>query len=129
MAKRYYKVKVDYFINAKAGVVVAIARGCSEIVVDDIENRLGYEISYRNAQRYKINDTYRAVARLYPGDTFDEHLGKEIATKRLYNKLDKVVSRKLTSFAHHMERMANKAYGLASNYQKLVSKFDSEPLY
>lgn len=97
--------------------------------MDNIENRLGYEISYRNAQRYKINDTYRAVARLYPGDTFDEHLGKEIATKRLYNKLDKVVSRKLTSFAHYMERMANKAYGLASNYQGLVSKFESEPLY
>lgn len=128
--KRYYKVQIDHIVNAEAGVVVAIARGCSDIVVDDIEKRIQYgNLWYDEAQRYKINDTYRAVARLYPGDTFDEQLGKDIATKRLHHKLDKVVSRKLKKFAQSAEEMANKAHELAGNYQGLVSKFDSEPLF
>ena len=127
--KRYYKVQIDHIVNVEAGVVVAIAIGCSDIVVDDIEKRIGHETFYDEAQRYKINDTYRAVARLYPGDTFDEQLGKDIATKRLYHKLDKVVSRKLKKFAQSAEEKANKAHELAGNYQGLVSKFDSEPLF
>lgn len=82
--KRYYKVQIDHIVNAEAGVVVAIAKGCSHIVVEDIEKRIQYGLYYDESREYLINDTYRAVARLYPGDTFDEQLGKDIATKRLY---------------------------------------------
>ena len=124
MKKRGYKVQINHYVDKKNGVVVAVARSCEYLAIDEIfkENRkFGFQ-----PDRYLIQDTYRAVARLGAGDEFDEDKGKIIAEKKLRAKLDKIISKKLSLFAADLSAISQDVFDRSLDYRQLVADFEND---
>ena len=124
MKKRGYKVYINHYVDKKNGVVVAVARGCEYLAIDEIckENRIfGFQSS-----KYLIQGTYRAVARLGAGDEFDEDKGKIIAEKKLRAKLDKIIAKKLSLFAADLTVLSQSLTDRSLKYRQLVDDFESD---
>ena len=124
MKKRGYKVQINHYVDKENGVVVAVARDCEYLAIDEIckENRLfGFQSS-----KYLIHGTYRAVARLGAGDEFDEDKGKIIAEKKLRAKLDKIISKKLSLFAADLSAISQDVFDRSLDYRQLVADFEND---
>lgn len=124
MKKRGYKVQINHYVDKKSGVVVAVARGCEYLAIDEIfkkNRKFGFK-----PDRYLIQDTYRAVARLGAGDEFDEDKGKIIAEKKLRAKLDKIISKKLSLFAADLSAISQDVSDRSLDYRQLVADFEND---
>lgn len=81
---------IQYVVNKEKGIVVAFVSGFHNELYA-LNRKYG---SLRQSYRWLDNlvnrypDTYRAIAKCDPRDTFDEKTGKDIATKRLLGKLN-----------------------------------------
>lgn len=121
MSKRHYKVEIVHYIDESKGIVVAVAKHCSTIVLEEIASHpMVGSVLY---QRYLIQDTYRAVARCAGGDTFDVDTGIKIADKKLHAKLDRIMAKKLMLFSDDQCKVAEDFSNSADKYLTLYKNF------
>ena len=54
-------------------------------------------------------NTYTAIARCMPGDEYDFEVGKRVAIKKLSEKYNKAVDKRVARFAKHMTMVVESA--------------------
>lgn len=124
MSKRHYKVEIVHYVDESKGIVVAVAKHCSTIALEEIASHpMVGSIPY---QRYVIQDTYRAVARCAGGDTFDVDTGIKIADKKLHAKLDRIMAKKLLQFSSDQCKVADDFSKLSEKYLTLYKNFAND---
>ena len=103
----------------EAGIIKATIRGCQYDAFDKINSNFvfnatssiavsncGYP-STRNC--YIMPYSYTAVARCMPGDEYDFETGKRIAIKKLSEKYNRAVDRRVARFVNHMTKVVESA--------------------
>lgn len=105
------KVRFDEFPN---GVVKATISGCSYDALDKINRKFmatttsAIEIDKTWAKAgkdYLMNHTYTAIARCSKDDTYSFEEGKKIALKRLTEKYNRSVDKRIARFLMHMDQV------------------------
>lgn len=100
------KNQIEYKVYKDQGVVVAIAHGCTYDAINRFDTKFVKTTSaYLNISfgslfsppdlRFYMPNTVRAVARLHPEDKWDENIGKEIAYKKLCNKYEQAIAKRM----------------------------------
>lgn len=100
------KNEITYKVYEEQGVVVAIAQGCTYDAINRFDTKfVKTTSSYLNIGfgslfsfpdlRFYMPNTIRAVARLHPEDKWDENIGKEIAFKKLCNKYEQAITKRM----------------------------------
>lgn len=98
--------EIEYKVYKEQGVVVAIAKDCVYDAINRFDTKFVKTTSaYLNISfgslfsfpdlRFYMPNTIRAVARLHPEDKWDENLGKEIAFKKLCNKYEQAIMKRM----------------------------------
>ena len=100
------KKEIEYKVYKEQGVVVAIAKDCVYDAINRFNTkyvkttssylRIGFDSLFNFPDlRFYMPNTVRAVARLHPEDKWDENIGKEIAFKKLCNKYEQAITRRM----------------------------------
>ena len=112
------KRKVKYFVDEANGVVVATINNCSydavcfinEKFINGVRNCLWFEATYKNGERYRMQDTYKAVAKCNKDeDTFDAEIGKRLALGRLTDKYHKSLNKRIANFIEDLDKVLDDA--------------------
>lgn len=97
-----------FIINKEAGVVVALLEDCAFDCINAIEE----EFSDILICEFMMNPVYRGVARLVPGDVFNEDKGKEIAfnilKKKYYAGMQRILNRHIREQSDIADRILQK---------------------
>lgn len=85
---------IKYTVDEKSRTVTATISGCK----DDVLNRVGRVNAAVKSDKgvikaASIQDSFSAVAKCHPSDTFDENVGKQLAKQRLLNKYHEACAR------------------------------------
>lgn len=114
------KNEIEYKVYENQGMVVAIAQNCTY----DAINRFAAKFvkttsSYLNIGfsslfsfpdlRFYMPNTIRAMARLHPEDKWDEHVGKKIAYKKLCNKYEQAITKRMRNIFNVLCDVLDKA--------------------
>lgn len=81
---------IQYVVNKEKGIVVAFVTGFHDELYA-LNRKYGSLRETYNWLGNLVNrypDTYRAIAKCDPRDSFDEEIGKNLAKKRLLGKLN-----------------------------------------
>ena len=96
------------------GVVKASIHGCRHDALDKINRKFvatttsAIEVTdawSRAAKDYYMNNTYTAIARCSNDDTYSFEEGKKIALKRLTEKYNRSVDKRIARFLMHMDKV------------------------
>ncbi len=102
----------------EAGIIKATIRGCQYDALDKINNNFVFNATssiavssgyptYNNC--YIMPYSYTATARCMPGDEYDFETGKRIAIKKLSEKYNKAIDKRVARFANHMTKVVESA--------------------
>lgn len=94
------------------GVIKATIYGCRFDAIDKLNRKFiapstsDIEINnqWNKDNGYLMRDSYSAIARCAADDTYDFEVGKRIAIKRLAEKYNKAVDRRMAKFLVHMNK-------------------------
>lgn len=100
------KNEIEYKVYKDQGVVVAIAKNCMYDAIHRFSTKyVKTTSSYLNIgfgdlfsptdYRFYMPNTIRATARLHPEDNWNEYIGKEIAFKKLCNKYEEAITKRM----------------------------------
>lgn len=141
MSKRKYKLYINYDIHPESKAVVAYASNCSDMAIDQIKKvlkNIGYkensiiafnEFLIESFDFLKMNETYKTVAVARCNDDFDSEIGKFISKKKMYAKLDAIISKKLFYFFEKMNKITIDSINLSEQFKYLSGDLDTDQLY
>ena len=94
------------------GIIKATVYGCKYDALDKINRKFiapstsDIEIGYmwKKDNEYLMRNSYSAIARCCADDTYDVEIGKQIATKKLSEKYNRAMDRRIARFAKHMKK-------------------------
>lgn len=141
MSKRKYKLYIRYDIHPESKAVVAYVTGCDNMAIDQITKNLrniGYktnsiilfnEFLLESFDFLKMNSMYKTVAVARGDDEFDPEIGKFIAKKKMYAKLDAIISKKLFYFFEKMNKITIDSINLSEQFKCLSGNLDTDQLY
>ena len=106
------RIPVRYIIKKEAGKVIAVANVGKELFLDIVERRHPEFTLWANGSkvfvsRMYMHNTYRAVATLDPEDTWDERVGMRIAGKKLKDKLNAAMDRRIKFLSDYLHKVAD----------------------
>ena len=111
---KFNQKDVKFFVNKDEGIVVAYLdhdattkfkiKNTRELL-KGASDRMTYRICDKYFDVYHEPFTFKAVAKLYPGDEWNEEKGKRIAMNKLQYKLKKYV-------IHCLKKMHEKMYNI-----------------
>lgn len=114
--------KVIYYIDEDKKTIVCKLEGCRYDVIDWAaqNNPMFYAFEFlTNADKYTINDTYKAKATCHAEDTWDVEKGKRIALckvlKKYYEAKDMV-----------MDKIAKEFFDMYSKFSKKSQSFGTK---
>lgn len=105
--------RVNYFVDKENGVVVAEIDGCRDdantLMNDKFVSNVtsGFDVWEKFNSKFQMHRKYKAVARLYPGDEWNENLGKSIALDKLTESYHNSMNKRLALYAHDFRKIAN----------------------
>lgn len=94
------------------GVVKATIYGCRYDALDKLNRKfiapstsdIRIEDSWCKDNGYLMRPSYSAIARCAEDDTYDFEVGKRVAAKRLAEKYNKAIDRRMAKFLIHMNK-------------------------
>lgn len=102
-----WDVKVDHIIKEDEGIVISIVRDCKYLafrkISDIVPDSVHFNIYFHS--EYELNDEYKGVARLQPGDKFDINYGINEADYIVKKKIRSAISRKVNIFKREVEKI------------------------
>ena len=112
--------EIEYKVYKEQGVVVAIAKDCVYDAINRFDTKFVKTTSaYLNISfgslfsfpdlRFYMPNTIRAVARLNPEDEWNENIGKEIAFKKLCNKYEQAITKRMRNIFEVLRGVLDKA--------------------
>lgn len=105
------RVEIKEFKDSK--IVKATIYGCKFDAIDKINSKfiapstsdVGISVwNGFNGNSYMMRNSYSAIARCMPGDEYDFEVGKRIAVKKLSEKYNDALDRRVARFAQHMNK-------------------------
>lgn len=104
------RVEIKEFKDSK--IVKATIYNCRYDAVDKINSKfiapstsdIMVSQTYNNDNSYMMRYSYSAIARCMPGDEYDFEVGKRIAIKKLSEKYNNALDRRVARFAKHMNK-------------------------
>lgn len=114
------KKEIEYRVYKEQGIVVAIAKDCVYDAINKFNTKyvkttssylhisFGSLFSFPDLRFYMPN-TIRAVARLHPKDEWNEYTGKEIAYKKLCNKYEQAIAKRMRNIFDVLRGVLDKA--------------------
>lgn len=108
--------RVKFMVDRDNKVVVAEIKGCTFDALELVNRKFvsnttsGIEINVGNLPRnpkFEMNTKYKAVARLRPGDEWDEERGKEIARNKLTEVYHNGVNKRLANYSTYLRKIAD----------------------
>ena len=113
---------IKYVVNEEKQTVVAILNDCCFDTVKKIDKTFisksnsFYSSFGFNDDRYRMNNTYKAVAKCSHGDVFDVNTGKKIAKKKVLAKYYKAMDKRMNLFYNDMQEIADDALGYIAKH-------------
>lgn len=106
----------NVFANEEKGRVRAVAVGCEELALEDIDTDkvfrsvCGIEIREGSllGKNMLMSDSYVGTAKCAPGDVFDYEKGKVLAMDKLAAKLDAAIAGRRKTLARELRAMADR---------------------
>ena len=96
---------IKYYSIPEKGMVIGVLNGTSEDALNKI-SKITRDTEFCACNRkYLMPDNFKAYAKVYGGDKFDEEVGKEIVKKKLMKKYYKCFDRKMAMFKASMDRL------------------------
>lgn len=104
------RVEIKEFKDSK--IVKATIYGCKYDAIDKLNSKFIAPSTsdvivsqmYNKDNSYMMRNTYSAIARCMPGDEYDFEVGKRIAMKKLSEKYNNALDRRIARFAKHMSK-------------------------
>lgn len=114
--------KVTYYIDEDKKTVVCKLEGCRDDVINWAAQHSPMFFAFEfqtNADKYTINNTYKAKATCHAEDTWDVEKGKRIALckvlKKYYEAKDKVMDKIALDFFKEYSKFSNKSQSFGAN--------------
>jgi hypothetical protein len=93
-------------------VIKATIYGCKYDAIDKLNRKfiapstsdISFAATWKNDNGYLMRNSYSAIARCDKEDTYDFEVGKRIATKKLAEKYNKAIDRRMAKFLIHMNK-------------------------
>ena len=104
---------IRYVSLPEKGTTIAILENTTYDVVNKINKILGDSPWCFVGRNYLMPRSFKAVAKVYGGDVFDEEEGKKIAKEKLMKKYRKAYDKRMSRFAKCIDDLNNsftKAY-------------------
>ena len=108
--------KITYYIDENKRTIVCKLEGCRDDVIDWAaqHNPMFYAFEFlTNADKYTINDTYKAKSTCHVEDTWDVEKGKRIALckvlKKYYEAKDRVLDKIAKDFFDGYSKFSKKS--------------------
>lgn len=108
--------RVKYTVDKSNGVVIAEINNTMFDALTLVNNKFvqnvtsGIEINFGDIwhnPKFEMNTKYKAVARLRPGDEWDEERGKEIAKNKLTEVYHNGVNKRLANYSMYLRKIAD----------------------
>lgn len=118
-------VKRVEFKEFPNGVVKATISGCTYDALNKINRKFvatvtsSVELSdtwNKSAKQYYMNHTYTAIARCMQGDEYSLEEGKKIALKKLNEKYNKSMDKRINLFLTHMKQVCSNTEEYMKNH-------------
>ena len=109
------KSRVMYSTDKNNKVTIAEIKHCdldamdflNERFVSNVTSGITINMPYGRESKFGMNRKYKAVAKLHPGDEWDEERGKAIACNKLTESYHKGLNKRLAKYAHDFRRIAD----------------------
>ena len=107
------------------GVVKASISGCTFDALNKINRKFVSTVTAsieiadtwtKAAKKYKMNSTYSAIARCMQGDEYSFEEGKKIALKKLNEKYNKSMDKRINLFLKHIKQVCNNTEEYMKNH-------------
>lgn len=100
------------FMECGNGVVKATIYGCKYDAMDKLNSKfiapstsdIRIEDRWCKDNHYLMRNSYSAIARCMDGDEYDFEVGKRIAAKKLAEKYNKAIDKRMARFLIHMDK-------------------------
>lgn len=97
-----------YHVNEEKGVIVCEITDCEDDALDMLVSKgIG---AFRSCypEEFYLRDTYKGIARLHQGDTYNEEYGKKLAYGKAMVKYNRALAKKLRFIhKHYAKEMAD----------------------
>ena len=109
------KSRVRYSVDKDNGAVAAEIKYCdldamyflNERIVSNVTSGFTINMPFNCDSKFAMNWKYKAVAKLHPGDEWDEERGKAVACNKLTESYHKGLNKRLAKYAHDFRRIAD----------------------
>lgn len=129
--------KITYYIDENKRTIVCKLEGCRDDVIDWAaqHNSMFYTFAFvTNADKYTIDNTYKAKATCHVKDTWDVDKGKRIALckvlKKYYEAKDRVLDKIAKDFFDGYSKFSKKSQSFETKaflyYEELCRLTDTE---
>lgn len=89
---------IKYYSNPEKGMVIGVLNGTSMDAANKISKMMRDTAFCAWHEKYRMPDTFKAYAKVYGGDKFDEEVGKEIVKKKLMKRYYKSFDSRIDAF-------------------------------
>ena len=101
---------IKYYSIPEKGMVIGVLNGTSEDALNKI-SKITRDTEFCACNRkYLMPDNFKAYAKVYGGDKFDEEVGKEIVKKKLMKKYYKSFDAKIDAFRTDLIHLNTKVF-------------------
>ena len=75
--------------------------------VDTVTSKIGVDTHWDRGNEYTMPHSLKAIARCAPNDTYDFEVGKKIALKKLTEKYESGINKRIARFRGHMAQVCS----------------------
>ena len=114
------------FKEFPGGVIKASISGCTYDALDKINRKFMATVTSsvkissnywsKAVKKYWMNDSYTAIARCMHGDTYSYEEGKKIALKKLNEKYNKSMDKRINLFLQHIKQVCSNTEEYMKNH-------------